>query len=308
MTQSIQNVLIITKTGNPRASDLGREISQWLEIRSVDSRVVENGAEPWPSDLTSAYDLVMVLGGDGTMLSVARHMPGKGVPLVGVNLGKVGFLADVCPENWREDLSTLLDTGLEVRERMALSYDVVRGDEVVFSGRAINDLVIGRGALSRLVNLELSVDGCRVGLLRSDGLIVSTPMGSTGYGVSAGGPILHPALQAYGVTPICPFLSDFNPLVLPSDRNLAVEILPTTAEVFLTVDGQEVNRLLEQDKLRVGRSATGLCFVRVQGADYFAKLRAKGFIREQTLEIGGLCAGEEENTGNSDMGSEGADG
>ena len=279
----VRSVLIMTKTGHAFALDLGREMAEWLQERSVASMVVENGTKPWPEDLAARYDLVLVLGGDGTMLSVARHMPGPRVPLLGLNLGKVGFLAEMCPTDWREKLSQILDNGLNVRERMALNFEVERGGEVLHSGRAINDLVINRGALSRLVNLDLHVDAMHVGVLRSDGLIVSTPMGSTGYGVSAGGPVLHPDLEGMGVTPICPFLNEFPPLVLAAGSVLTALVLPTTAKVFLTVDGQEVHELEEGDRLTARRCKKGLSFVLVNGASYFDKLRAKGFIRQQKL-------------------------
>lgn len=287
---SVRNVLIVTKTGHVSALDLGRSIAAWLAERSVASHVMENGVAAWPEDLAETFDLVLVLGGDGTMLSVARHIPGPKVPLLGLNLGKVGFLAELCPKDWREKLSKILDSGLNIRPRMALTYAILRDGETISSGRAINDLVINRGGLSRLVNLDLFVDEVHVGVLRSDGLIVSTPMGSTGYGVSAGGPILHPNLEGMGVTPICPFLNEFPPLVMPASSTLAALVLPTTAEVFFTVDGQEVLPLVEGDRVEIKRCPEGLSFVCVKGSTYFAKLRAKGFIRQRGLPESQGCA------------------
>ena len=293
MSKVIRRVLIVTKTGQEDAAALGREVAGFLGRRAVSAEVVENEAGQWPEDPDRNYDLILVLGGDGTMLSVARRLDGPGAPLLGINLGKVGFLAEMCPDDWPQTLSTILDKGAVVRERMALSFEILRQDRVAVSGRAINDLVINRGALSRLVNLHLHVDGQYMGLLRSDGLIMSTPMGSTGYGVSARGPILHPGIEGFGVTPICPFLNEFPPLVLPAASTLTAVVLPTTAEVFLTVDGQEVNPLREGDRVVARRSPRGLTFVQVEGASYFAKLRAKGFIREHAMIDSGSCLAPE---------------
>ncbi len=288
MTTAIRSVFLITKAGDPHAVALGDEMALWLHERGIAITRAEN-----PGTLSSCEtsfpelehgpepDLVLVLGGDGTMLSVARRLKCR-APLLGVNLGKVGFLTELCPADWRERLGPVLERGVGPCERMALAYTVLRPGEArpLAEGRVINDLVVSRGALARLTPLHLAVDGEEVAVVRSDGLIVSTPTGATGYGVSAAGPLLHPALGVYCVTAICPFMREFHPLVLPAEAALDITVLESAAEVFLTLDGQDGLKLRSGDRIEVRRAARGFSIVRLEGSSYFAKLRAKGFVRE----------------------------
>lgn len=283
------SVVIVAKAGDPRALELGERMAAWLTARGARAAVMENrtSAPQGAQIMTHAPDLVLALGGDGTMLSVARKLSGAPVPILGFNLGKVGFLTEVCPGSWEQALSTALDRGLSVCERMALAYRVLRGGEEVHAGRVINDIVVSRGALARLINLELKarnpgMDGAEpdehLGKLRADGLILSTPTGSTGYAVSAGGPLMHPDMDAYSVTPICSFLGEFRPLCLPGDAHLEVTVLESRTEVYLTLDGQEDFALAPGDVVAVRRDPRGMRFACLEPGSYFAKLRAKGFV------------------------------
>lgn len=290
MAHAINSVLLITKAEDSRAHKLGNEMVTWLKERGVAVRQVENpesraalelAFDDAVQDIGPEPDLVLVLGGDGTMLSVARRLQCM-APLLGVNLGKVGFLTELCPTNWKNALAEVIKNGVQISERLALEFEVLREnhDKPLFQGRVINDLVVSRGALARLVPIDVTVDGEHMALVRSDGFIVSTPTGATGYGVSANGPMLHPALQAYSLTAICPFMREFNPLVLPQEAVLELKILATTADIYLTMDGQEGYRLECGDIVRIRRAEKGFCIVRLGGASYFATLRAKGFVRE----------------------------
>ncbi len=286
MSRPVHSVLIVTKSDDPEAWALGLEIAAWLESRTVAAQVVENRREDGLESLLSspAPDMILVLAGDGTLLSVARRTLGQSIPLLGLNLGKLGFLAGTCPRNWKGALSKILQKGAMVSERIVLRYEVRREGEAIRSGMVVNDLVLNRGILARLVNLELWVGKERLGALRADGLIISTPTGTTGYTFSAGGPLLYPSLDVYAVTPICPFLNEIRPLVLPGDAVLRAVVLECDADIYVTLDGQDGFPLAHGDEVSVTPADVGLHFVSLDEESYFGKLKAKGFIRDDELE------------------------
>ncbi len=290
MQSVIRTVLMITKAGDARATALSLEIAQWLSARGVVVHLLENPERCSDKEASFIHSLrgveldlslVLVLGGDGTMLSVARRLDYR-TPLLGVNMGRVGFLTELCPNNWETGLADVLRHGVRVREHLALEYVVERPgyDGPISKGRVINDLVISRGGLARLVPLQLEVNGVHVSLVRADGLVVSTPIGATGYAVSAGGPLLHPDIEAFSVTAICPFIRGFIPMVLPSDAVLRLQVMETTGDVFMTQDGQQGLCLRNGDVATVRRAEKGFSTVRVNGTSYFDKLRAKGFMND----------------------------
>lgn len=287
MKQRVNDVLIVTKSANSVANALGREIAVWLSERGVRVRSVENNSADSSNpgrnfqDISlqeQRPDLILVLGGDGTLLSIARKTVEAGLPILGLNLGKVGFLAELGPDNWRTKLQQLLDGDFSIREHLALDYSLQRGPRTVDSGTVINDVVIARGGLARLVSLRLSVNGEMIGSMRADGLILSTPTGATGYAVSAQGPLLFPGLQAISVTPICPFLGEFHPLVLPADVVLCVEVYDTTTRTYLTLDGQEGITLVNNDRILVRRAQKGFFLAQLDHSSYFRKLRGTGLV------------------------------
>lgn len=281
MSPCVRTVLIITKTGDLEALAVGRDISAWLEARGVAVTLAEHS--PDSGDLPGcapgcAPCLLLVLGGDGTFISVARRAHAASLPLLGVNLGHVGFWAELARDNWEAGLTAVLEKGLNARPRLLLSFSVERGGRTVHTGYAVNELTVGRGALARLVRLSLFAGAEHISSLRADGVIVSTPSGSTAYCVSAGGPILHHDLQAYCVTPVCPFLNDFRPLVLPADITLRIRVEESTGEISLTEDGQAVFVLHPGDVVAVGRAERDLLIVETGGASYFGTLKDKGFL------------------------------
>lgn len=296
MSKPIERIIVIVKENAPKARALGEEIAAWLAERSVTCAILENVSRNGEGDrgvgdccrgLLQGQDpdVVLVVGGDGTFLSVARRLTDPCAPVLGVNAGMVGFLTDLCPETWRAGLTRMFTTaetpgGLTLRHSLVLSYEMKRAGEVVAKGRAVNDLVVNRGALARLVSLNLQVDGERVGVIRADGLILATPTGSTAYSVSAGGPLVHPSLPAYSVIPICAFLSEFQPLVLPDSSLTEVTVLKASADCYLTVDGQEGFELRPGDVVSVRRDIHPLCMVETHQVGYFGKLLAKGFVRQ----------------------------
>jgi len=213
------------------------------------------------------------------MRSVARELDGLPVSLLGVNLGRVGFLAALTVEELWPCLERCLEKGLPVSELMVLSFAIVRGDEVKSRGRAVNDLVVHRGAGARLVSINISVWDEVICTIRADGLIVSTSTGSTAYNVSAGGPLVHPGISAINLTAICPFLSGFSPMVLPQAASVTVSLGDRASQIYVAQDGQVSHPFTPGDELRIKRAETGLYLAVPDKSSYFARLKQKGFLR-----------------------------
>lgn len=304
MPYAIQSVLIIPKARHLAALELARTIADVVASYGVAAVVWENcedltrgrrGLREVAASLPTPPGLCLVLGGDGTILSVARKMDGLDIPILGVNLGKLGFLTELSSDDWRALLPQILKEGPVVKRFIKLDYRVFTCEDgreksqPTQQGRVVNDVVVTRGALARLVNLELCVDGKRLGLVRADGLIVSTPIGSTGYAVSAKGPLVHPQLEVVSITPICPFIREFHPLVLPASSVVSIQIRENTADVYLTLDGQEGFPLATGDRVEITRSATDFPIVWLATSSYFAKLKAKGFLRDHEIVEDRAC-------------------
>jgi NAD+ kinase len=279
MSMEMRNIIIATKQGLEGAEQLSRRIGAWLEERGVAFSVYENERRAEDIPGVAEADMVLVLGGDGTVLSVARRVLKHRIPLFGVNMGRVGFLSESTPEHWSESLERILGGDCFPEERLALEFEVFRQEERVAAGVVINDMVVNRGTLARLVNLGMVIDGDSTAALRADGVILSTPNGSTGYSISAGGPVLHTGLEVFSLTPICPFLHDFKPLVLPADSKVEIEVREAEAEVYLTQDGQIGYALRSGDLVRVGRHSPGPVFMRTDGMSDMQKLAQKGLVR-----------------------------
>ncbi|MEG2171734.1 MAG: NAD(+)/NADH kinase, partial [Desulfovibrionaceae bacterium] len=222
---------------------------------------------------------------DGSMLGVARHFVDNPVPLIGVNFGKVGFLADVNALQWEAGLNAFLTGKACLLKRMALRWHLVRAGQTVQEGVAINDVVISRGSLSRVIMLDVSTDTCPICRVRADGLIIASPMGASGYSVSAGGPLVFPELNALTITPICPFLCNFPPMVLPYPLQVRVVVQSDYTETHLTIDGQEGMPLLHGDIVVVQGVPEGIHFARLHAESYFLRLKARGFIEEHTVNM-----------------------
>jgi NAD+ kinase len=213
-------------------------------------------------------DLIFTFGGDGTILRAAQIAAPLGVPLVGVNLGRVGFLTEMNPWQLGERLPLFLQGGYWREERTMLRAELWRAEENVETFFALNDVVASRAALSRVVNCTLTIGGDKVTTYVADGVIVATPTGSTAYSMAAGGPILHPELRSIVVTPIAPYLTVLRSLVLPDHYRLDLQI-ETDDEAFLTVDGQAHVALIDGDHVRVTTASKPCLFARVQDRAYF---------------------------------------
>lgn len=271
-----RHVLLVSKARHERASRLASEILAWLREQGHSASVIDAGRDD-PAYAVPELSLVVVLGGDGTMLGVARRLVGRNIPLLGINFGRVGFLTDAQPEHWQEKLAACLEGSMPVRTCLALRWSLARAGKTVARGAAVNDVVLSRGSLSRLVCMDISVDGQRMGALRSDGVIISTPVGSSGYSVSAGGPLLYPALEALAFTPVCPFLNTISPMVFPGASLFRLEILQGSTECFITVDGQEGQLLEIGDYVEVTGLPAAVHFLGDE-LSFFERLRSRGFV------------------------------
>ena len=278
------HVLLVCKARHERAAELGEVIGAWLKTQGHRADVVEAGPA---SSFYAADDLdfVVVLGGDGTMLGVARRLVGRNVPVLGINFGRVGFLTDAQPENWREKLEECLQGHERVRSCMALRWFLSRDGRALAEGAAINDVVVSRGSLSRLVCLDIWADGQHMGSLRSDGVILCTPVGSSGYSVSAGGALLYPSMDAIGFTPVCPFLNTISPMVFPGNTDIQLQVLRGSTDCYITVDGQEGQKLEKGDVLRVSGWSGAVQFLG-EGASFFERLRSRGFVLQGSAGSG----------------------
>lgn len=276
----IRSLALVVKNGNAAAEEACLKVRCFLDERGVAYSLSLHPDDNMLRNLLPGADMILVFAGDGTMVSVARQSLDLGIPVAGVNFGRVGFLAELSADDWRVHLQRALDEGVMIERRMSLCWSLSRGEEVLRQGEVVNDVVVTRGKVARLVSLHLAVNGRPFIALRSDGLILSTPTGSSGYAGSAGGPLLLPALEAYVVAAICPYLSSFPPLVLNPETVFSVLVGEAAPDLYLTLDGQEAHPLAEGDRLNVWGGLG-----RVQVADfglknYFDRLRRAGFVQE----------------------------
>jgi len=220
-------------------------------------------------------DFGLVLGGDGAILAAGRRLSKAGVPLLGVNIGKLGFLTEIGMEDLEPVLDRLLGRLPQPVERMMLSAEVRRGRRLLRRCTAVNDVVISRGALSRIIHLTLLIDGERVNSFTADGLICATPIGSTAHSLSAGGPILTPDTHAIVIAPICPHTLSNRPLVLGPSARLTVEVFSRDGSSTMTADGQVLVGLQNGDRVTVKRNAWPLRLLKVTERSFFETLRVK---------------------------------
>jgi NAD+ kinase len=220
-------------------------------------------------------DLVIVLGGDGTLLSVARQIKGRDVPILGVNLGGLGFLTEISLEELPDMLPRVLQGNFRTSVRTMLDVTVRRENDDVFALSFLNDAVITKDALARIIDIETYVDNDYLMTFRGDGLIVSSPTGSTGYSLAAGGPILYPSLEQVVLTPICPHMLTNRPIILPKEASIRARLDSTDERVILTVDGQVGFPLDYQDEVVVKKSGFTVSLVASDSHGYFEVLRNK---------------------------------
>ena len=226
-------------------------------------------------ELASNVDLLLVLGGDGTMIATARMLGDSEVPVLGVNFGSLGYLAEFRIEEMFPAIEAILDGDFRLDPRVMLSVEHFRGDERLTHSRVLNDVVINKTALARIIELEAYFNGKFVNSFRADGLIVSTPTGSTAYNLSAGGPVVYPSMNAIVMTPICPFTLSNRPIVVPDDGQIELRLKTEKEEVAVTLDGQIGFPFKVGDRVLIHKSKTAFNVVQPANRNYFDVLRDK---------------------------------
>jgi NAD+ kinase len=278
----IKTVGIISKPGMPAGHKLVPEVIQWLRERAIEVRADEESAAYSPGEegisrdmLPEGCDLVIVLGGDGTLLSAARAIGKREIPLFPVNLGGLGFLTAITIDELFPELERALHGEHRVAKRKLLNTEVVRNGKVVASYDALNDAVLTKASIARMIDLQAFVDEQFVADYKADGLIICTPTGSTAYSLAAGGPIIFPSVPTICMTPICPHMLTNRPVLVPETSVVRVISLGPDESVFLTIDGQIGNPVEEGDTIVCRSSQFSLHLMRPPRAMFFDVLRQK---------------------------------
>lgn len=277
----MRKIGIIAKRGKPEAQEVLEELLTYIERAGLSVYLDQRsagllGTEGYSDDvLAGIVDAVVVLGGDGTMLSVARMVSQKGVPILGVNLGGLGFITEVNRSELRDAVQKMLGGECAVEERLMLDARIHRDGREIEMHTVLNDVVINKGALARIVDMETFIDHVYVTTYKADGLIVSTPTGSTAYSLSAGGPIVYPTLDVVVITPICPHMLANRPLVVSKGSLIEITLPSVSEDAFLTLDGQVGVPLMRGDTIEISESVHKTRLLIPCDKDYFKVLRTK---------------------------------
>lgn len=283
MKFTCKNVALIGKHKSPEVAAPLLRLAEFLSARGlyvvVDSLTAEHLKDnPYPAmtleEMAAVADLAIVIGGDGTMLNIARTFSPHHVPLIGVNQGRLGFLTDLTLENMLDSIAEMLDGKFITERRLLLSVQVLRGEAEVFSGLAFNEVVVHRSNISSMVEFEVRIDGQYLYNQRADGLIVSTPTGSTAYALSAGGPILHPGLDVLELVPICPHTLSNRPIVVNSSSVLEI-LMHRCNDIRVRLDSHTNFDMQLHDKIIVTRHADHAHLLHPVGHSYYHTLREK---------------------------------
>ena len=271
----MRSVAIISKKHQQTAWGASQELQRWFAARGVQAVHLENEPEPDMPTLPLETEGIVVMGGDGTLLSVARHYVSLGVPILGVNVGGLGFLTEISLNELYPTMEQVLAGKYQVEERMLLIARLCRQGQVCWERHFLNDAVINKGALARIVDLTTWIDGEYLTTYRADGLIVSTPTGSTAYTLSAGGPIVYPTLRHIILIPICPFTLSNRPIILPDTVTVAVTFAEKVQDAYLSIDGQVGQALQEEDRVEMSVASHNLKLILSPHRSYFEILRTK---------------------------------
>jgi NAD+ kinase len=261
----IKSVGIIIKPNHAEAAETAREISVWLGQRKIIARQQD----------FSDIDLAIVLGGDGTMISAARLLENLEAPVLGINYGSLGYLTEFRIEELYDALERILRGDFTIDSRVTLDVSHERNGIELSKNRVLNDVVINKAALARIINIEATLDDLYVNDFRADGLIIATPTGSTAYNLSAGGPIVFSSMNAVVMTPICPFTLSNRPIVMPDSSEICLRLKTENEDVFLTLDGQVGFELTTNDAVKIRKSKTTLNLIQPPNRNYFDVLRNK---------------------------------
>jgi NAD+ kinase len=276
--RKIDHVGFVIKAHAPEVEKILVDLIEYFDEKEIACVLEEVAAEKLGrndgvkrEEIPAKADLIVVLGGDGTLLSIAHLVAQKDVPVVGINLGALGFLTEV-PQ---EEMFLALDSYLEGNEKNVSRRQMLQANTKERSYYSLNDVVINKGALARMIRCAIWIDGKEIAMVRADGLIISTPTGSTAYSLSAGGPIVQPYIPGIILTPICPHTLSFRPMVISSESEVKVQLLTEGEEVYLTIDGQRGELMKKDDTVSVCQSGLKLQLVSSPQRNYFDLLKEK---------------------------------
>lgn len=285
---AIRRIGVVVKPHRPDALESLCRLTEWLQKKGI--QLVGQPEIPHEQikqktgcavevvtdeELAPSVDLILVLGGDGTMIATARMIGDTQVPVIGVNYGGLGYLAEFPIEELFTALEAILSGQYKVQKREMLAVELWRGEELITRSRVLNDVVVNKSALARIIEIEAYLDHQFVNLFRADGLIVATPTGSTAYNLSAGGPVIYPSMNAVVITPICPFTLSNRPIVVPEGSLIEVRLMTDKEEVALTLDGQVGFPLQVRDRIVISKSNNTFNLVQPPNRNYFDVLRDK---------------------------------
>jgi NAD+ kinase len=281
--KSFQTIGIISRPRRSNLSVVAPPLLKWLEEHGVQVLYDEETAGSLPDSakgktrqqVADASQLLLVLGGDGTLLAAARLAAPRGIPILPINMGSLGFLTSFTIGELYPALEDTLSGRFSASERVMLHVELERGGKVIESQKVLNEVVVNKGALARMIELELRIDADFVCRYRADGLIVASPTGSTAYSLSAGGPIVHPGVESFIITPICAHMLSDRPLVVRDSSSIALKLSGNTESVFLTLDGQRGIPLQATDMVRISRAKELLKLIQPPRKSYFEILRSK---------------------------------
>jgi NAD+ kinase len=277
-----KSVGILTKPKFPEVKRTLQDVVSWLRARSIDvvldttsAMLLGEQGGYQKTQLANKADVLLVLGGDGTMLNAARLAGERSIPILGVNMGGLGFLTEVRLENLYPSLERVFANDFVLDERLMLRTYIHRHGETVAKGEVLNDVVISKGTLARMIELKIAIQGRFVTNLRGDGLIVSSPTGSTAYSLSAGGPIIDPAVQSLILTPICPHTLTHRPLIVPGNAEIDVTLTSKDDGAMATLDGQVGVAITQGDTVAIQTSEQRTRLIRFPESNYYDVLREK---------------------------------
>ena len=279
MSTQFRNYLVVVKENSKDAQTCADTVCSLLKEHGAHVQAVVSERSPETLKAgASKSDVIIVLGGDGTILGTARVLLGQDKPIFGINFGKVGFLAETEPDDLENALAGLINGKYIIQRYIALEWEIKRRGEAIANGYAINDVVIARGRAARTIQLNLSINAIELSRLHCDGIIISAPLGATGYAVSAHGPLAFPSLDAVIVTPVSPFAGAFPPLVMPSGSRASVLACKSNGETVLTIDGQDVVDISAGDMIEVTGSQKKVAMLVSESDWYWRRLVQRGFV------------------------------
>ena len=280
---NIKNIGLILNTSKEKAYQVAEKVLNWLQQRDIKVIIEEKAAVEMKQidkkatceEMKTKVDLIILFGGDGTFLYTSQHFVGTDIPLLGINLGKLGFLTEIETDELYQTLAQIINGNFEVEKRMLLDAKVKRNEKLVHESFALNDVVVNRGANARMVNIQLFINDEFVNSYRADGLIMATPTGSTAYNLSAGGPIINPQIRAIIITPICPHTLYVRPMVISEKENLKIVISGENNEMKITTDGNKVYDLINNDEIHITASNKSISMVNFPDKTFYTILHEK---------------------------------